>query len=153
MPMQTSHSSRAIQPLTEWRTAPARVLIVDGNQAVLNSLEHWLNRAHAIAIVGKHGTAAMALETWEITQPNIMILSLPQENDAIIASAAAALAAKALTPELRIVALAWCLSAADQEKWALFAEIADAWIFKESVLYDLIPTLIQLRPPNPRLDQ
>lgn len=146
---QTPHSKPDIPSLQGWRGTPLRVLIIDDNHVVLDSLERWLQWTQKVEIVGKLATPASALDTWELMRPQVIVLSLPQGDDASsTAHAETARTIKARYPGTRIIVLAWTLSGASQETLGIFSQIADAWIFKWNTLHELLPAFAMLFPEN-----
>lgn len=151
---QTNHSGPGIKSLEGWHDTPRlRVLIVNDNPIALDSLEQWLRWTQKVEIVGKLSATTSTLEAWKLTRPQIIILSIPQEDAASTASAETAQAIKALYPGTRIIILAGNLSGASQEVSRLFPKIADAWIFVEDILYELLPAFAMLFPENSHLNK
>ena len=155
---QEHYSKPDIKSLQGRPDTPLRVLIIDDNHVVLDSLERWLQWTQKVELVGKLRTPTSALETWELTRPHVIILSLPQGGVSLTgeltsrAHAETARTIKALYPGTRIIILAWNHSGTSLEALDVFSKIADAWIFKEDTLHELFPTLAMLFPENSRFN-
>lgn len=145
---QEHYSKPDIKSLQGRPDTPLRVLIIDDNHVVLDSLERWLQWTQKVEIVGKLRTPTSALETWELMRPQVIVLSLPQGDASSTDNAETARAIKALYPGTRIIILAWTLSGTSQEALDIFSNIADTWIFKWNTPDELLPAFAMLFPEN-----
>lgn len=135
-------------------TAPSdrlRVLLIDENQLLLDSIHHWLSLTNTVNIVGKVVSAVSALSMWESLKPDVIILGVPYTTEASAASANYVQAIKALDTDVRVILLAWDLPAMNRESLTKFMALVDAWMLKQTVCEDLLPVLAMLFPNRVRL--
>lgn len=123
-----------------------RVVLIDDHETLLDSLHQWLSLTHTVSIAGKVNSSLTALEAWEALKPDVIVLSVPKAAEACAASSETIQAIKGLYPQVKIVALAWNLQNMDRQSLADLVKLVDAWVFKETVSADLLPTLAMLFP-------
>ncbi len=117
MPLQrlVSHRSGMIETPAQYRTGDLRVLIVDDDRRVRQSLAGLISLRERMTVVGTAGTPERAIELVELEQPDAIIIDLrvPELEDGIALLAEIldrrphiCVIAMSVSPELRDVALA-----------------------------------------------